>query len=270
MPGIQQTSSPDDLVADRESPRSVLNLKVVTLGDKAAGKTSLILRFVEGRFKINSQPTIGALFLCKRGKTGEGLGFKLQIWDTSGDKRFESMAPLYYKTANIVLVCYDVTSRTSFLKTHEWVEKLKQNLNRLKQEGDATVPQMIVVGTKIDLHDLREVPKREAEAFAANNGAAYYETSAKTGENVEGLFEETAARILKESLPPPTKHGFTRAGGKENDDAGSKANSKGSGGSRRSRRSKGSKGNESSVCDSFQWNTVTACNGGDNGGCVIM
>ena len=88
----------DDLVNAREVPRVSnleVNLKVVTLGDKSAGKTSLIMRFIEGRFKMNSQPTIGALFLCKRGTTEDGFGFKLQVWDTSGDKRFEVSVVCY-------------------------------------------------------------------------------------------------------------------------------------------------------------------------------
>ena len=44
---------------------------------------------MEGLFRANCQPTIGALFLAKRGRTGEGEGFKMHVWDTSGDKRFE-------------------------------------------------------------------------------------------------------------------------------------------------------------------------------------
>ncbi|GMH99867.1 hypothetical protein TrST_g9154 [Triparma strigata] len=271
MPDLEYNPSLDDLVNAREVPRVSnleVNLKVVTLGDKSAGKTSLIMRFIEGRFKMNSQPTIGALFLCKRGTTEDGFGFKLQVWDTSGDKRFESMAPLYFKTADIILICYDVTSRTSFLKAHEWAEKIKQSLNKLNGEN-LNPPRLIVVGTKIDLHDHREVPKREAEAFAENNGALYYETSAKTGENVEGLFEGTTRSILQARrsavLTAECKglNYIKKVGSKDSIGGVSRSSSKSKGGVNK-------KGKENiGVCS---WNTtIGACHGGaDSNSCSIM
>ena len=39
---------------------------------------------------------------------------KLQIWDTAGQEQFKKLAPMYYKNAAAAIICYDVTSPTSF------------------------------------------------------------------------------------------------------------------------------------------------------------
>ncbi len=71
-----------------------LEFKCVVLGDKGAGKTSLVLRFVEGRFAQNQQSTIGAFFLIKSLVLSNGKVIKIQLWDTAGQERFRAIAPV--------------------------------------------------------------------------------------------------------------------------------------------------------------------------------
>lgn len=54
---------------------------------------------------------------------------------------------------------------------------------------------MILLGNKVDLE--REVDKAEAEDLAKRLSCEYMETSAKTGENVEHVFEEIARACLQ-------------------------------------------------------------------------
>ena len=35
--------------------------------------------------------------------------FKFQIWDTSGNEKYHSLAPMYYRGASAAIVVYDIT-----------------------------------------------------------------------------------------------------------------------------------------------------------------
>ena len=65
-------------------------LKVVLLGDGGVGKSSLMNRFVSGKFDSQSFHTIGVEFLNKD-VTVEGQSYTLQIWDTAGQERFRTI-----------------------------------------------------------------------------------------------------------------------------------------------------------------------------------
>lgn len=86
----------------------------VLLGDSGVGKSSLALRFCRGRFPRYHEVTIGAAFLQQTLKVrdardgGEDAFVKLFIWDTGGQERFRSMAPLYYRDAAGAVIVYDV------------------------------------------------------------------------------------------------------------------------------------------------------------------
>lgn len=105
-----------------------LEAKIVVLGSQGVGKTSLLHRFV---FNVASQhpSTIGASFLTKRVvDVDSGSTVRLQIWDTAGQERFRSISKLYYRGANAALLCYDITSASSFTEMGRWLLELHSNL----------------------------------------------------------------------------------------------------------------------------------------------
>lgn len=71
-------------------------------------------RYCKNTFNPAAASTIGASFVTKRvlDSTSDTI-VRLQIWDTAGQERFRSMSRLYYRGAQAVLLCYDVSASTS-------------------------------------------------------------------------------------------------------------------------------------------------------------
>jgi small GTP-binding protein len=78
--------------------------KVVVLGDKGVGKTSLVMRYIEGYFSENQQSTVGAFFLTKK-VTVKGKAMKMQLWDTAGQERFRYAILIRCGYASSLLFC---------------------------------------------------------------------------------------------------------------------------------------------------------------------
>ncbi|CAE7774213.1 RABH1B [Symbiodinium pilosum] len=161
--------------------------KVVLVGESGTGKTSLVKRCVERQFSTDVLPTVGLEFQWKKVLTGNDW-IKLKFWDLSGEDRFRSLMPAYLQDASAAIVVYDVSSRRSWFAARDWASLVHNELGR-----EAFVA---MVGNKADLEG-REVPADEARGESEALGAMFVETSAKTGENVDALFQELATQLPK-------------------------------------------------------------------------
>ena len=72
-------------------------IKVIVVGDSGVGKSSIVLRFVNGEFNEFNEPTLGAAFLSKIHQYGNNQSVRLQMWDTAGQEKYKSIAPIYYR-----------------------------------------------------------------------------------------------------------------------------------------------------------------------------
>lgn len=178
-----------------QHPAPATAVKLVLLGEAAVGKSSLVLRFVSNDFQENKEPTIGAAFLTQKCTIGERT-IKYEIWDTAGQERFASLAPMYYRNAQAAVVVYDITKPASFIKARHWVKELHEQANR-----DITIA---LVGNKLDLVEddsaedgetLRKVSIEEGQSLADEEGLLFFETSAKTGNNVNEVFVGIGSKI---------------------------------------------------------------------------
>lgn len=157
------------------------------MGEAAVGKTSLVYRFVSGKFKDNYKSTLG-VNLLKKDIEIDGVGeVSAQIWDLGGQESFKSLRKLYLEGANGALVIYDMTNRKSFEKLDEWVESFEDA--RGKQP-------LLLVGNKSDLTQLIKVTEKEAKKYAKKNKMEIIITSAKEGTNVEEAFIELMKTIV--------------------------------------------------------------------------
>ncbi|KKA28250.1 hypothetical protein TD95_002427 [Thielaviopsis punctulata] len=166
-----------------------LQFKLVLLGESAVGK---------GQFDSFRESTIGAAFLTQKVETKDKNIVKFEIWDTAGQERYKSLAPMYYRNANCAVVVYDITQAASLDKAKAWVKELQ------RQANENIV--IALAGNKLDLvqeqPDKRAVPTAEAEAYAREAGLLFFETSAKSGENVAEIFDTIAETLPHEQVSP--------------------------------------------------------------------
>ena len=161
-----------------------MEIKVCIIGDTDVGKTSLSMRYCHGEFPENSTPTIGASFLQKRVLV-DSAEINLQIWDTAGQERFRSMAPMYYRGAKAAVCVFDVTNEESFQRVMIWLRDLKAHAD----------PNIVVclAGNKCDKKEAFDLGK--CDTLAKSIGASFVKTSARTGENVDALFDTLSKKI---------------------------------------------------------------------------
>lgn len=152
-------------------------------------KTGLVRKLVDNKFNEKYPPTLGieySTYICKINDET----IKIMLWDTSGDKNFEQISKAYITNAVGGIVTFSLTDCQTFEETVSWITLLRKT-------GAPNV-KIVLVGTKSDLINDRQVTESEAQTFAETQGIPYFETSAKTDTNVQKAFHSLFDEVLKE------------------------------------------------------------------------
>ena len=156
------------------------------LGDTSVGKTSIIKRHINKTFDENAIATIG-IDNIKDEKEFDNKKYSFKIYDTAGQERYKSISLNYIKLGDGFLLVFSVDNRETFDKLEEWVQNIYDSVPIEEKV-------IFLVGNKIDSPN-RTVTREEAETYAKNKNFPYYETSAKTGDGIEKLFDELYNKI---------------------------------------------------------------------------
>ena len=161
-------------------------LKYIIIGDSAVGKSNILTQYVYEKFSEEFQSTLGVEFAAKNAIIDNKI-YRIQIWDTAGAESFRSITRAYYKNSVCAFIVYDITKRETFENVQVWLDDIK---NQCPQ----TVL-LVLVGNKLDLENERQISYEEGESFAQKNNMYFFETSAKTGVNIENLFLKSVETI---------------------------------------------------------------------------
>jgi len=173
-----------------------LMFKVILIGEIAVGKTSVMRRFVHKKFEGNTKGTIGADFMVKEISLDNKF-VTLQIWDTAGGERFQSLGRAFYRGADCCVLVYDSTRP----QTLEKIQDFRSEFQKQTDCSESKFP-FALVRNKTDLFDQSQghVTHQKSEEFFNKNfspHSKHFSTSAKEGNGIEELFVWIAKSVSK-------------------------------------------------------------------------
>jgi small GTP-binding protein len=165
-----------------------LTKKICLIGDFAVGKTSLVRRFVEGRFSDSYLSTLGVRVSRRviEIERDAPTQVTLMVWDTAGGESFGSVTKSYYRGSGGALLVCDLTRSDTLASLTRYAEDFRE-----VNPGAS----LVLVGNKADLDGQRVISNEQIAAAANANQAAWFVSSAKTGAQVEDAFLSLGAAI---------------------------------------------------------------------------
>tara|TARA_A100000164_G_C21882395_1_gene760944 strand:- start:1001 stop:1600 length:600 start_codon:yes stop_codon:yes gene_type:complete len=132
--------------------------KIIVIGDQYVGKTSILNKINNIDHKCLTT-TIGVDFSSKIIIFDDKKIAKVRIWDTAGHERFNTITSNYYRNADAIILCFDVTNKNTFYNLETW-------LNSIKEKNDNKLMPILIVGNKndiknnFDLNELKQLCKK--------------------------------------------------------------------------------------------------------------
>lgn len=167
--------------------KTIVQKKVCILGDFSVGKTSLVRRYVEGRFDEKYISTIGVQISRRIVDVGEDEKVSLVIWDVAGSEEFNGKHLSYLQGSSAALLVCDLTRKTTLVSLRKYVTTMR-----------AVAPQayFVLLANKNDLTEQFELTQEEVASLAGELECSWFLTSAKTGEFVEEAFTTLAKALM--------------------------------------------------------------------------
>lgn len=170
--------------------------RIVLLGEGAVGKTAIRQRFVGKGFQAEYIKTVGADF-SKKVINVKDTEVEYIIWDPAGHLEFKGRSGLFYSGCTGAILVFDLTNLDTLFKLDNWI-------NEANEISNASIKTWFLVGNKCDLE--RKVEYKQVLNFAQASlnkispNLYYLETSAKTGKNIDKLFNDLGQILLGKNL----------------------------------------------------------------------
>ncbi|CDW81153.1 ras-related protein rab-7a [Stylonychia lemnae] len=199
--------------------------KLLLLGDSGVGKTAIIQKYINYQFNSQFKSTVGVDFLHKAVNIDD-REVVMQIWDTAGQERYQSLGYSYYRSADCCALVFDLSDSDSFeraakwrdiflkfadpldkhtfpfvlignkcdlkkrqvhhIKAKEWCQNLaNQCVDAVESIRDSQLQSNL--GDNLDPIQVKYINRQKRNE--QNYTIPYFEVSAKTGTNVDEVFE---------------------------------------------------------------------------------
>lgn len=173
-----------------ETKKKVQNVssfyRLIFIGDSKVGKTQIINKYNNSLYQEEYLPTYCVDFQIKPIKIN-GKKVNIHCIDTLGSMDFTpNTGTLFIQKTDAFIYVFDLTSRESLYNLQDYINIIKTALT----DSEKIINEKIIyfVGNKCDLVMYRQVEENEGRLEANKYGAKYMEVSAKTGINIDKLF----------------------------------------------------------------------------------
>ena len=163
--------------------------KIIIIGSYMVGKTAILNKFIHHKFIHDYKSTMGVNIMSKEYMYEEfNTELTFLIWDIGGQNLFQSMWKRFYNKAEAAIIVFDITRRNTFDAIKDWYSSILINLGQ-------KVP-IVLIGNKKDLVEKRIVKTPEGKSLSDELRIEFLETSAKTGENIDLIFNNIGKKLL--------------------------------------------------------------------------
>ena len=104
---------------------------------------------------------------------------KIQLWELGGQKKYRSVLEKFIMQGQAIILVYDVTNESSFIAINDLIKEIKKYKKILI---------ITLVGQKCDSKE-RVITEEKGRELANELGVEFFEVSAKTGQNINELFD---------------------------------------------------------------------------------
>lgn len=167
---------------------SALPLKFLLVGNSAVGKTSIVVRLCNDEFSHSIGSTIGVDFMTYNINI-DNQNVKLQIWDTAGQEKYQSVGKAYYRNAVGVVIVFALDNYESFECLDNWYSQVRKYCHPQAE--------VMVIGNKCDLTKEKCISDSEIQDFVSSRNIRYIESSAKQNKNIYEAFFQISQALLQ-------------------------------------------------------------------------
>lgn len=153
-----------------------LKTSVLTIGNTAVGKTCFVERYCDRKFQENHLSTIGIAAMLQK-STIDNKDVEIRFLDTSGQEKYKTLNVNFFKQASGIILMYSINERESFTQISRWMDSIREHCDMNKVS-------IVLIGNKKDLENERQVSTEEGQQLAREYNIRFFESSAKTNENV--------------------------------------------------------------------------------------
>ena len=192
-------------------------IKIILLGDSNVGKSSIVFCLNNEQYNNYQRKSLGLQHYNYVIRI-KGVTIRMQIWDTIGQEKFDSLTSNYYKNADVAIFVYAIDDLNSFNKIEKWEAQLNDkgniatnDINSENKNQEQINKNMIKVllGNKKDLERDRKISYEEGKKLSVEKNFQFFkeincnpedEDFEKNINDVKNLFDNIGKIIYEDYI----------------------------------------------------------------------